>query len=213
MIDLDKFSHYKADGEGGVQGKIKRLKVQNKDLISNLVYLTSLDGKKCEVSVARLTYHQYVRKLELGEKVYVSPNTALTYLDRLTVYKVGDFNPNMVKKLDILEKQDICSSYEADTKINLLAEMYRVSSETVREILRGNSAGCAGSYLYQKRCPPGGKRGDYLKKVNEKTIEKILLLYGQNKSKAAIGRELFLSAETVSKYIKREELKANGSNN
>ena len=212
MIDLDKFNHYKTNGEGGVQGRIKRLKIQNKDLISNLVYLTSLDGKKCEISVARLTYHQHIKKLESGEKVYVDPNSSFTYLERLTVYKVGDFNPNMVKKLDILEKQEICFRYETDANINLLAETYQVSSETIREVLRGNTGGCSGSYLYQKRCPPGGKRGDYLKKVNEEIIQKIINLHGQNKSKAAIGRELFLSAETVSKYIKREEQK-NGSNN
>lgn len=212
MIDLDKFSHYRTDGEGGVQGKIKKLKVQNKDLLSNLVYLTSSEGKKCEVSVARLTYHQHIRKLELGQRVYVSSNTDLSYLDRLKVYVVGEFNPNMVKKLDILEKQELCYKYEADSKINNLSEDYRVSSETVREVLRGNSAGCNGSYLYQKRCPPGGKRGDYLKKVNEEIIRKIMNLYGQNKSKAAIGRELSLSAETVSKYIKREEQKS-GTNN
>lgn len=212
MIDLDKFSHYKADGKGGVQGRVKKLKTQNKDLVSNLVYLTSLEGEKCAMSVARLTYHQLVKKLELGEKVYVSSNTTLSYLDRLTVYKVGGFNPNMVKKLNILEKQELCSRYEADVKVNLLAEIYQVSSETVREVLRGNSAGCIGSYLYQKRCPPGGKRGDYLKKVNEEIIEKIMKLHQQGVSKAAIGRELSLSAETVSKYIKREREK-NGANN
>lgn len=212
MIDLDKFSHYKADGKGGVEGKLKRLKIQNKDLISNLVYLTSLEGEKCAVSVARLTYHQFIKKLESGEKVYVSSNIDFSYLERLTVYKVGEFNPNMVKKLDILEKQEICYNYEADVKINLLAKNYQVSSETIREVLRGNSAGCAGSYLYQKRCPPGGKRGDYLKKVNEEIIKDIMFLYEQNNSKASIGRTLSLSAETVSKYIKREEQK-NGANN
>lgn len=198
MIDLDLFERYKTDGKGGVQGRLYLLKTKGK----STVFLMSEAGERHAVSIKRLTYHQHIKKLVEGERVILDRNKEGSYLDKLSICVVGDFNPNMQGKISLLQREAICAFYDAGIhSLTELEKQYNLSNKSIRQILGGKTCGCDGSRLYQVQCPVGGRQGDYLKKIFDKELCEIMQMFSIGEKKAVIARWLGVTVATVKRYL------------
>jgi len=195
-INLDNFSHYVTDGKGGVlckRGLVKRATVS----------LTDKNGKRANISVAKLTYHQHIGKLEPTDLVKIHPLGTGDYLSNL--YKVGknDPNPQRNKKTTQLERAEICYYYEvAKYNIAVLTQIYKISDKAVRSILLGQTSGCQGSQRYISSHTKKG-RGCNFQKVTEEIKVEIICLFSKGWNRTAIAKKLGLTIPTVSKYINK----------